>query len=566
MNIEPERTFSSPLLLAKRKFGLAKSVKSSTKSTQQRWIPTSKSTNAVPMAANPPDKPWQRWCHNFSFLRQKKTAPPTPTTTLKLKKKADDAVIQIPAPPARPLHPPPQQRPISDYFFNHAQDTMIYQPTRNARPTDLPRQRPQSIIIEPGSPAYSGTSSRSSSIKTPRCHFDMGALDAKIQALDSSAADPLLRLPDTKHKRKLDRPSSTMVLPLDHAPMALPQAPASPCPSAKSSRTLLPIIRSFSYYFTPESPEKKQSSRQDRRFSHQDIRSLSPTMSAITADKPRRSYRQRLSSFDSPLSMPTRPDHLAYATKKIMRPDSHWQKEREAIKAWQLSIYLMLQQRVRIPSSVPKSVTSKDHATLRKFIINEIYTTELSYEQMLLRVKARYMTPMLAASQAKRPLVDAGDIPILFTHLPELIQVSKKVLKSVTPASADVPWYDQPICNLGQPWLRLKDDWSVFIKYALHYQTNIKSIRKSCNNFFLLKIDQECLSHNESKRLGISDYLISPIQRVPRYCLLLKDLLRHTPVTDLDYPALCQAVEMMSMLASAMNDTQQLYRRKTTTV
>jgi len=33
---------------------------------------------------------------------------------------------------------------------------------------------------------------------------------------------------------------------------------------------------------------------------------------------------------------------------------------------------------------------------------------------------------------------------------------------------------------------------------------------------------QENLSRRDTNRLGMSDYFIAPIQRIPRYCLMIK--------------------------------------------
>ena len=40
-------------------------------------------------------------------------------------------------------------------------------------------------------------------------------------------------------------------------------------------------------------------------------------------------------------------------------------------------------------------------------------------------------------------------------------------------------------------------------------------------------------------------YLITPVQRIPRYILLLKDIIKKTPEDHPDYPQLVQAEEKM---------------------
>ena len=39
----------------------------------------------------------------------------------------------------------------------------------------------------------------------------------------------------------------------------------------------------------------------------------------------------------------------------------------------------------------------------------------------------------------------------------------------------------------------------------------------------------------ETNRMGMADFFIAPIQRVPRYCLLLKDITLYLPFLLLPY-------------------------------
>lgn len=79
-------------------------------------------------------------------------------------------------------------------------------------------------------------------------------------------------------------------------------------------------------------------------------------------------------------------------------------------------------------------------------------------------------------------------------------------------------------------------------------------------------------------RLGLADYAIAPIQRITRYCLLLKgviflfrtpihfvlthilllllDLIKHSTPAHPDYPYLERALKCMTALAIAMNNIQ----------
>ncbi|KAI9318393.1 Dbl homology domain-containing protein [Dichotomocladium elegans] len=186
------------------------------------------------------------------------------------------------------------------------------------------------------------------------------------------------------------------------------------------------------------------------------------------------------------------------------------------------------------------------------FILNELYMTELSYHKLLTHMQQNYMQPMKTAIRNRDPLILAAkrsghsctrDIHLLFDHLPGLIRLSTRILGLLYGA-----------VDVASGFLALKYELTLFLKYAIHYQTYFRAIRKACQtNPFLLAMEKTSLSRRETNRMGLSDYLIAPIQRVPRYCLLFHDWLKHTPATDPAYSDIHACFQLVTSLASVMN-------------
>ncbi|ORE09249.1 hypothetical protein BCV72DRAFT_201955 [Rhizopus microsporus var. microsporus] len=87
-----------------------------------------------------------------------------------------------------------------------------------------------------------------------------------------------------------------------------------------------------------------------------------------------------------------------------------------------------------------KSPSTKD-TTMKKFILNELLETERSYNQLL--------------------------------HL----------IHSATQ-------FNEKPNEIGQVFKDVDSEFVVFLKYAIHYKSNMKSIRKACNNSLFIRIDQ----------------------------------------------------------------------------
>ncbi|KAI9490134.1 Dbl homology domain-containing protein, partial [Zychaea mexicana] len=157
----------------------------------------------------------------------------------------------------------------------------------------------------------------------------------------------------------------------------------------------------------------------------------------------------------------------------------------------------------------------------------ELYTTEESYHRLLTVIQTRYMQPMSAAASyisTTKPFISSTTelMPLLFRHLPNLLALSEKILAGLK-RILQLQRQQLQLQYVGQLFCSLEQDLVVFLKYAVHYESNIKSIRRACaTNSMFLKIEQEGIAKRETNRMGFADYLIAPFQRVPRYCLLIK--------------------------------------------
>ena len=57
-------------------------------------------------------------------------------------------------------------------------------------------------------------------------------------------------------------------------------------------------------------------------------------------------------------------------------------------------------------------------------------------------------------------------------------------------------------------------------------------------------------------KLSLDDLLIKPVQRIPRYLLFIKDLLKHTSANHPDHAPLHQALEELKGLVERVNESE----------
>ncbi len=65
----------------------------------------------------------------------------------------------------------------------------------------------------------------------------------------------------------------------------------------------------------------------------------------------------------------------------------------------------------------------------------------------------------------------------------------------------------------------------------------------------------DALAHHPlTQRQGLSGFLIQPVQRLPRYVLLITDLLKNTAPEHADYADLTEALALMREVAMHINE------------
>jgi hypothetical protein len=173
-------------------------------------------------------------------------------------------------------------------------------------------------------------------------------------------------------------------------------------------------------------------------------------------------------------------------------------------------------------------------------IVNEIFATEQYYIAQLMLVQDRFIFPFRRGSL----LSHTNTLKQIFANFEEILALNTELLhlmRTVGIASA--------FMRVG-PYFKL---------YAL-YADNFEAALCVLDNELKRSSKLAAFVHTEAKRpefgmLRLESLLILPIQRVPRYELLLQSLLRATPQqASAEYVLLCEVVGMVGEINGHIND------------
>ncbi|XP_053273445.1 guanine nucleotide exchange factor DBS isoform X8 [Pleuronectes platessa] len=186
-------------------------------------------------------------------------------------------------------------------------------------------------------------------------------------------------------------------------------------------------------------------------------------------------------------------------------------------------------------------------AVLRRHVMNELLETERAYVEELLCVLEGYAAEM--ENPAMAPLIPSTLLSkkdVLFGNMSEIYQFHKRTFLKELEAYTDFPEL------VGRCFLERMKDLQIYEAYCQN-KPRSESLWRQCSDcaFF-----QECQKKLEHK-LGLDSYLLKPVQRITKYQLLLKELLKYSKGCD-GCDDLQEALSSILGILKAVNDSMHL--------
>src|SRR5690554_4367338 len=94
-----------------------------------------------------------------------------------------------------------------------------------------------------------------------------------------------------------------------------------------------------------------------------------------------------------------------------------------------------------------------------------------------------------------------------------------------------------------------------YSEYVNNFTTGIELLKSEIqSNPKFAEFVKKCENSPESNYQDLNDFLIQPIQRIPRYQLLLRDLIKNTDLDHPDYPNLTKSLAKVERIAKYINE------------
>eukprot|EP01130_Rhizamoeba_saxonica_P010574 TRINITY_DN4342_c0_g1_i6.p1 TRINITY_DN4342_c0_g1~~TRINITY_DN4342_c0_g1_i6.p1 ORF type:complete len:641 (-),score=149.43 TRINITY_DN4342_c0_g1_i6:143-2044(-) len=187
----------------------------------------------------------------------------------------------------------------------------------------------------------------------------------------------------------------------------------------------------------------------------------------------------------------------------------------------------------------------------RDRIAYELLTTEAFYTRSLNIVLDLHFPILIQASASGRIHMSQETIKEVFGNLAHIASINEVIyceLKERFKIWLEKPMVGDIIAHLS-PFLKMYKIYSA--TYSTATEILQQQIDKDRTLYNLLEsLKESPLSNN----MDLVSYLIMPVQRVPRYVLLLMDLIKQTPEGHPDYELSIHALDSVKIVADEIND------------
>ena len=177
----------------------------------------------------------------------------------------------------------------------------------------------------------------------------------------------------------------------------------------------------------------------------------------------------------------------------------------------------------------------------------ELLTTEQSYCRSLTIMNDLYRMPLLeACKRGLLPQVTEDSIHDIFSrYFTDITRVNFVLLQGLVERFND--WSDTQF--LGDLLLDLLPFLKMYTMYTSNYDRSMAALRELEAKHETVTKFMEEINANPLRTVDFRAYLIMPIQRIPRYRLLLEELLKNTTPEHPDYESLSKALDSIKHVA-----------------
>merc|ERR1712137_210511 len=175
----------------------------------------------------------------------------------------------------------------------------------------------------------------------------------------------------------------------------------------------------------------------------------------------------------------------------------------------------------------------------------ELLKTETTYVNILKAMVHLFLNPIL-----ENGLLDQSEVRRVFSNIETILALNKTLWQEMLER---MKYWGLEV-KLGDIFLQITEYFKVYIEYVKNYEHALEFLRQRKNDVALATfLETQSKKVKGHERDNLESLLITPVQRIPRYNLLLGEILKYTSPSHPDYSDLVTANEKMQEIARYVN-------------
>uniref|UniRef100_A0A6B2KXH1 DH domain-containing protein n=1 Tax=Arcella intermedia TaxID=1963864 RepID=A0A6B2KXH1_9EUKA len=187
----------------------------------------------------------------------------------------------------------------------------------------------------------------------------------------------------------------------------------------------------------------------------------------------------------------------------------------------------------------------------RTKVAQELLSSEATYVRNLSIMIKKYLNPLSQMARSKKPLIKENQLKLIFSTVEALFGYHSMLLEILNQRMAR--WSTKQ--KLGDVYLDIGESFKAYTEYINNFNTSQQTLEKCVNSSAKVAKWLEHTSQSEiCKGQNLITLLITPVQRLPRCALLLKELKASTPELHEDGPLLEKSLLLLNELITYLNE------------
>jgi len=183
-------------------------------------------------------------------------------------------------------------------------------------------------------------------------------------------------------------------------------------------------------------------------------------------------------------------------------------------------------------------------------IAQELLDTEKTYVSRLKLIAVNFYQAVQDFNARSKHVMPHSDVQLMFLNIRQIHQLNENILQELQTRMDN--WSKQE--GLGDVFCRLAPFLKLYSTYTAGFEDAMKLLTEWTSKEKRFDALVRDFARETSSGLGVSHYMLEPVQRIPRYRLLLADYLKYLPEDSPDRPATTKALGIISEAADRTND------------